>query len=56
MHLAVIHKLVERVRAAAVIVDPISNFIDRHRGRAQAMLLRLIDFLKAAGSPPCSPA
>jgi circadian clock protein KaiC len=49
MHLVQIHKMAAEFKPAAVIVDPISNFIDNATAReAQAMLLRLIDFLKAA--------
>ena len=47
MHLVQIHKMVAELKPAAVIVDPISNFIDTGSAQeAQAMLLRLVDFLK----------
>ena len=47
MHLVQIHKMVAELKPAAVIVDPISNFIDTGTAQdAQAMLLRLVDFLK----------
>jgi circadian clock protein KaiC len=48
MHLVQIHKTVARFDPAAVVIDPISNFIDTSTAiEAQAMLLRLIDFLKS---------
>lgn len=48
MHLATMHKHVREFDPQMVIVDPISNFIAAGTaGDAQAMLLRLIDFLKA---------
>ncbi len=48
MHLAVIHKMVNEFQPQAVIIDPISNFSTAGSGSdAEAMLLRLIDFLKA---------
>jgi circadian clock protein KaiC len=48
MHLVQIHKMVAQFDPAAVVIDPISNFIDTSTAiEAQAMLLRLIDFLKA---------
>jgi circadian clock protein KaiC len=47
-HLVQIHKLVVESEPTTVIVDPISNFIAGGSALdAQAMLLRLIDFLKA---------
>jgi circadian clock protein KaiC len=47
MHLVQIHKIVSEFEPAAVVVDPVSNFIDGSTAiEAQAMLLRLIDFLK----------
>ena len=48
MHLVQIHKSVAEFEPAAVVVDPVSNFIDSSRSaiEAQAMLMRLIDFLK----------
>ena len=46
-HLVQIHKMVTEFEPGAVIVDPISNFIaSGSAADAQAMLLRLIDFLK----------
>jgi len=48
MHLVQIHKMVTELNPAAVIIDPISNFISGGTtGDTQSMLLRLIDFLKA---------
>jgi len=47
MHLVQIHKMVAEFAPAAVVVDPVSNFIDSSSAiDAQAMLMRLIDFLK----------
>lgn len=51
MHLAVIHKLVKQFDPTVVIIDPISNFsTNAATGEAQAMLVRLVDFLKARGT------
>ncbi len=48
-HLVQIHKLVTELEPDAIVIDPISNFIaSGSAADAQAMLLRLIDFLKAA--------
>src|SRR5262245_52829628 len=48
MHLVQIHKMVAELKPAAVIVDPVSNFIDSGTAHeAQSMLLRLVDFLKS---------
>jgi circadian clock protein KaiC len=48
MHLAVVHKLVNDFKPHAVVIDPISNFANAGTAaEAEAMLLRLIDFLKA---------
>jgi len=48
MHLVQVHKMVSEFNPAAVVIDPISNFIDNSTAiEAQAMLLRLVDFLKA---------
>jgi circadian clock protein KaiC len=47
MHLVQIHKMVAQFDPAAVVIDPVSNFIDTSTAiETQAMLLRLIDFLK----------
>jgi circadian clock protein KaiC len=47
MHLLRIHKLVESHKPAAVVIDPITNLIGGNRREIYAMLMRLIDFLKA---------
>jgi circadian clock protein KaiC len=48
MHLAMIHKMVNEFDPQVVIIDPISNFATAGGlEEAEAMLLRLIDFLKA---------
>jgi circadian clock protein KaiC len=48
MHLAMIHKMVNEFEPQVVIIDPISNFATAGGlEEAEAMLLRLIDFLKA---------
>ncbi len=48
MHLAALHKLINEVRPRVVIVDPITNFLKAGtQAEAEAMLMRLIDFLKA---------
>jgi circadian clock protein KaiC len=50
MHLATIHREVERFEPAAVVIDPISSLTDGGSStETHAMLLRLIDFLKARG-------
>ena len=50
-HLATIHREVERFQPAAVVVDPISSLTQGGSGNeTHAMLLRLIDFLKARGT------
>ena len=48
MHLATIHKMVNDFKPQVVIIDPISNFSTAGTSaEAEAMLLRLIDFLKS---------
>jgi circadian clock protein KaiC len=48
MHLATIHKMVNDFKPQVVIIDPISNFSNAGTAaEAEAMLLRLIDFLKS---------
>jgi len=47
MHLLRIHKLVESHKPAAVVIDPITNLIGGNQHEIYAMLMRLIDFLKA---------
>jgi circadian clock protein KaiC len=50
MHLVQIHKMVAQFEPAAVVIDPISNFINTSTAlETQSMLLRLIDFLKGKG-------
>jgi circadian clock protein KaiC len=47
-HLADLHKLVKEFQPRVVIVDPITNFLKAGtQAEAEAMLMRLIDFLKA---------
>jgi circadian clock protein KaiC len=47
-HLAELHKLVKDFEPRVVIVDPITNFLKAGtQTEAEAMLMRLIDFLKA---------
>jgi circadian clock protein KaiC len=49
MHLVRIHNMIRDFKPSAVIVDPISNFVDTGTAQeAQSMLLRLVDFLKAS--------
>ncbi|MBN9522719.1 circadian clock protein KaiC [bacterium] len=51
MHLAAMHKHVREFDPALVVIDPISNFATAGTaGEANAMLLRLVDFLKARGT------
>jgi len=48
MHLVRIHKLVEEQKPDLVVIDPISNFTSVGKQvEVQAMLLRLMDYLKA---------
>jgi len=47
MHLLQIHKLIERHKPAVVIIDPITNLMGGDEHEIHAMLMRLIDFLKA---------
>ena len=50
MHLVRVHKLVSEFKPAAVVMDPISNLVTAGtRLDTEAMLLRLIDFLKSSG-------
>jgi circadian clock protein KaiC len=50
VHLATIHKLVNDFRPDAIIIDPITSFIGAGSApEAEAMLMRLIDFLKSRG-------
>jgi circadian clock protein KaiC len=48
MHLATLHKLVKAFEPRAVVLDPITSFVSAGTtADTEAMLLRLIDFLKA---------
>lgn len=48
MHLAAMHKHIRDLDPQLVVIDPISNFISAGTAtEAHAMLLRLVDFLKA---------
>jgi circadian clock protein KaiC len=48
MHLATVHKLVKDFKPHVVIVDPVTTFMNAgSSAEAEAMLMRLIDFLKA---------
>lgn len=50
MHLAVMHKAVREFKPSAVVVDPISSLLNAgDSDEARAMMVRLIDFLKAHG-------
>lgn len=50
MHLLRIHKLVEKIKPRAVIVDPISNLLSGTNDlEANSMMIRVIDFLKNSG-------
>ena len=50
MHLLRIHQLLEAVKPANVILDPISNLITSSTTRdVRSMLMRLVDFLKERG-------
>ena len=50
MHLASVHKQVEEFSPKVVIVDPISNLVSAgNELDTQAMLLRLVDYLKGRG-------
>ena len=46
MHLLRIHDLVEEFKPQVVVVDPITNLISANAREVQAMLMRLLDFLK----------
>ena len=49
MHLATLHKLVVDFQPRVVVVDPITTFLGAGTSsQAEAMLMRLIDFLKGA--------
>jgi circadian clock protein KaiC len=47
MHLALIHKMIQRVNPDVVVIDPIGSLVHAGSNRdANAMIIRLIDFLK----------
>ncbi|MGH9741737.1 MAG: ATPase domain-containing protein, partial [Candidatus Acidiferrum sp.] len=49
MHLLRIHKLIEKVKPSAVILDPVTNLISSSSDKeVYSMLMRLMDFLKGA--------
>lgn len=49
-HLVIMHDMVRAFRPRVVVVDPISNLtLDRGEAEVKPTLMRLIDFLKAAG-------
>ena len=51
MHLVHIHKRVDEFEPQVVIIDPVSNFdASGSLAQAEAMLVRLIDFLKTRGT------
>jgi circadian clock protein KaiC len=51
MHLVQVHKMVAEFDPTAVVIDPISNFIDSSSAiETQSMLLRMVDFLKSRGT------
>jgi circadian clock protein KaiC len=48
MHLAVLHKLVDKLKPHSVVIDPITTFANMGSSREiESMLIRLIDFLKS---------
>jgi circadian clock protein KaiC len=50
LHLVRLHKLCERLKPKVVVLDPITNLMLNGTARdIQAMLVRMIDFLKASG-------
>ena len=50
MHLVVIHKLVGAFDPRVVIIDPITTFVGSgSSGETEAMVMRLVDFLKSKG-------
>ena len=50
-HLVQMHKMIEEFDPAVVVIDPISNLVNAGTtADTQAMLLRLIDFLKGRGT------
>jgi circadian clock protein KaiC len=53
MHLAVLHRAVDEFGADLVVVDPISSLLVLGSVGADAMLLRLVDFLKSRQITTC---
>ncbi|MDB5106161.1 MAG: circadian clock protein KaiC [Fibrobacteres bacterium] len=50
MHLVKIHKMVKEIRPQVIVIDPITNLTSlATMSEVNAMLVRLIDFLKAEG-------
>ena len=50
IHLSAMHRAIQQFEPRAVIVDPITNFLKAGTAAdAEAMVIRLIDFLKARG-------
>jgi circadian clock protein KaiC len=50
MHLALVHRHIRDFDPAAVVVDPVSNFLEvGSLGDAHNMLVRMVDFLKGRG-------
>jgi circadian clock protein KaiC len=46
-HLAIVHKLIEKLRPKIVVIDPITNLVSVSGGSSiKSMLMRLVDFLK----------
>ena len=51
------YRTIRTVQPRVVVVDPVTNLVDvGSTEEVSPMLVRLIDFLKMARSPPCSPA
>jgi circadian clock protein KaiC len=49
-HLVAVHKLVEEVKPAVLVIDPITNLVGAgSRAQVWSMLIRLVDFLKTRG-------
>jgi circadian clock protein KaiC len=50
MHLLRIHKLIEKMKPQAIVIDPITNLLSGSTEKdVYSMLMRLMDFLKVAG-------
>ncbi len=48
MHLAIVHKQVEKLKPKMVVIDPVSNFANAASEQdVHMMLIRLVDFLKS---------